>query len=515
MKRTQLSTFLMLLLILTGLMSCNDAPKNRPLLDFSNSNVTEPEPTPEEIDKAETDRVNLLRRPDNAVKITSDYCACQNFKAVSWGSNCDNFCSAKADAAITLYLNVTVTSDISERADIGTFYNWCTKQILDPVTEEVVGTPPTCAVEFKTRTGSVALAANIPNLSPGSNSFKVQPDGIPLNETYRVRVTNSDGDVASSTVQIRVTDTPITDPVGGPLWTLPAFSYSCLNITTSSDNVSLFYDDASRIYFYFTHETRPDPLAQIFANIFCHDKDLFGSTPINSPLLEETPGALHLWNALDPRFFDTDGNGEPQINDLIKQSIINQGSNITTTPNLFYKFQWAVGPKLDANTTQDGGGSTSGQADNADLGYYMTPWTDQSTFKSYCPTQSHYYSNNQLFIALRELVAIDTEALYIAQEESKDALLLVRESDIKPIWFFKENGVNIEPDENSVVGKKIQFHWPPAANSPYIKKSHQSTYTVKRASEIGDSVSQSGQNNSGTPTSYPAHDKRIGCIPKL
>jgi hypothetical protein len=287
-----------------------------------------------------------------------------------------------------------------------------------------------------------------------------------------------------------------------------------MNITTSSDGASFFYDDASRLYFYFTNETRPDPLSAEFANIFCHDRILFGNTPISDPLLEETPGALHLWSLNDPRFFDTDGNREPQINDLILQSVTNQGVTLSSAPNLFYKFQWSIGPKIDS-ASQDGNGNTTGQADNADLGWYMTPWMDNSTFKSYCPTQSHYFSSNPVFIALREYVGIDTEGLYIAQEESKEALLLVRESDVKPIWFYKENGQNIEPDENSIVGKKIQFYWPPDPASPFIKKSQQRVFTVKRASEIGDGVSQDAQNNQGVPTQVPAHDKRIGCIPKL
>lgn len=507
-----------MLTLMAILSACNTAPSNRPAL-LKNNPLAETNTEEEEAARQqaiEEERLKQLARPNNAVRIQSDYCACESGKAVSFGSNCESFCAGKTEDQLRLYLNVVVTEAISSRSDIGTFYNWCNKEITDKETEgePLVGNPPGCTIELKDKTGATIPSLNIQNLTPGSNSMHVVLDGAELNKTYRVKIVNADGGVSSDTVQIKLTRASITDPVGGPLRTVPVSRYTCMNITTSQDGVSFFYESASRLYFNFTSETRPDPLSQIFANAHCHDKILFGNTPISDPLLEETPGAYHLWDLNDPRFFDTDSNGQAQINDLIMQSVANQGVTLSSTPNLFFKFQWATGPAIDS-TSSDGNGNPTGQSENVDLGYYMTPWSDNQTFKSYCPTQSHYYGTNPVFIALREYIGIDTEALYIAREESKSALILVRESEVKPIWFYRENGQNIEPDENSIVGKKVQFYWPPDPSSPYIKKSHQRTFTIKRANEIGDNVSSNVQDNQGVPTQVPAHDKRIGCVPKL
>jgi hypothetical protein len=512
-KMKKLTPFI-LCFVLTLISACNTAPENRPTLLRNTPLADDTEDTEAAEQAIEEERLKELARPDNAVKIQTNYCACKEAKPISFGSNCEAFCATKtaSELQMILYMNVAVTSDISNRADLGNFTGWCNNLIVDVQNEDApVGIPPSCSVELKDSAGSVStyLAKDLT-----STSLSVVLDGIELNKTYRLKVTNADGNVSSDTVQIRITEDSVKDPVGGPLGTVPTSRYSCMNITTSTDGVSFFYEEASRLYFNFTNESRPDPLSGIFANIFCHDRILFGNNPVNDPLLEETPGAFHLWDLHDPRFVDTDGNGQVQIDDLIMQSVRNQGVTLSSTPNLFFRFQWATGPKIDS-ASQDGNGDTSGQAENVELGYYMTPWTDNSTFKSYCPTQAHYYGSNPVFIALREYVGVDTEALYVAQEESKSALLLVRESEVKPLWFYRENGQNIEPDENSIRGKKVQFYWPPDPSSPFIKESHQRTFTVKRAQDIGDNVSDNIQNDQGVPTEVQAHDKRIGCVPKL
>ncbi len=507
-------TLSLFMLLVLAAASCNTAPTNRPTLlkkSELNDNDEDEGVTQEDIDQ---ERIDKLKRPDNAVKIKSDFCACESGEPISFGSNCEAFCATKNVAGRKLYINVDITAAISERDDLGTFERWCNGTIIDVETETQVGGDPLCRLEMKDSNGSTAFT-NIDPISAGSNTIRVDISdeaAIPNDETYRFKIVETGSGVSSDTKQIRLTTKRIDDPVGGPLATVPAYRYTCININTTSDGVSLFYESASRLYFYFNPETRPDPLTADFPNIFCHDKGI-SNAPINDPLLEQTPNALTLWDALDPRFFDTDGNGIIQLNDLILQSLTDQGVQVSAAPDIFYKFQWAVG--LDTSTANGSGTSTTVNPENADLGYYMTPWTDQQTFKSYCPTSQHYNSNNQLFVALRDVVGVDTEGLYIAEQESGTSLLLVRESDVKPIWFYKENTIPIQPNEDTIKGKKIQFYWPADPSSPYIKKSHQTTFTVKRANEIGEAVSQDSQNNDGVPTQMPTHDKRIGCIPKL
>jgi hypothetical protein len=146
----------------------------------------------------------------------------------------------------------------------------------------------------------------------------------------------------------------------------------------------------------------------------------------------------------------------------------------------------------------------------------MTPWIDQTTFRAYCPKQAHYFSSNQLFAAMRDIIGVDTEGLYVAKQEGAIDYILVRESLLKQIWFYIENGQHIEPNNNTIVGKQIQFYWPADVNSPFVRKSHQQLFTIKSANELSTgTASTSQQSSNGSPMSYPPHDKRLGCIPSL
>ncbi len=507
--------FIITLLILQSVLfySCNDAPRNRPTINLTDQNVEVDEQAQEEAEAlAEEERLAALARPSNAIKIQSGYCACQDNKAVTLG-NCESLCSAKSTTDPILYFDVLPTEVITERDDIQTFYNWCTKEIVDPTTGESIATNPNCMIEAKDSDNNVGYLS-IQTMSAGSNAVEVNIAQLDNDKTYRLRIVETTSGAYSSTVQLRKFSTPVDDPVGGPLRTVPVQQYTCLNITFSDDGTSLFYEDASRMHFYFNDENRPEPLSSAFVNIHCHDVYKYGTTPINNPLLEETPGAYSLWDLWDPRFWDTDGDGQAQINQLLQQNVIDQGYSMDTPPELFHKFQWYNGPDVSSASSTSTG--TTASPALAELGYYMTPWIDQTTFKAYCPKQSHYYSSNQLFVAMRELVAVDTEGLYIAKQEGSEDYILINESTLKSIWFYLENGQHIEPNNDTVTGKQVQFYWPADSDSPFIKKSHQTIYTVKKASEVGsDNVSTDQQSETGTSSNYPPHDKRIGCVPSL
>jgi hypothetical protein len=496
--------------------SCtSEAPRNRPTINLTNQNVVvDEEKIAEEEAQAELDRLAALARPTNAVKIENGFCACKDSLSISQG-NCSAFCAGKPSADPKLYLTVSTTEDITQRDDIKTFHNWCTKEIPDPTTGESLELNPSCLIEVKdsdNNTGSLTIET----ISAGSNAVVVNIASLDEDKTYRIKIVETVSGAASSTVQIRKFSTPITDPIGGALGTVPIQQYTCMNITIAEDGSNLFYEDASRIHFYFNDENRPEPLSAIFANIHCHDINKYGKTPINNPLLEESPGAYSLWNIWDPRFWDTDGDGEAQINQLLQQNVKDQGFTMDEPPRLFHKFQWYNGPDVSSASTSGSSSGASAAPVLAELGYYMTPWIDQTTFKAYCPKRSHYYSSNQLFVAMRDLVGVDTEGLYIAKQEGSQDFILIREAVLKEIWFYKVSGQHIEPTNDTVTGKQVQFYWPADPASPFIKKSHQSIYTVKKASEVGsDNVSTDQQNSTGTSSNYPPHDKRIGCIPAL
>src|SRR5690606_26533851 len=85
-------------------------------------------------------------------------------------------------------------------------------------------------------------------------------------------------------------------------------------------------------------------------------------------------------------------NGIMDIHDVIKQKVSTYGTTLTSELSIFYPFNWPGAPTLSS----EAGVTTS----DTPLGYYMVPWIDKTTMKSYCPTMSHYYSENPIFKAM-------------------------------------------------------------------------------------------------------------------
>ncbi len=196
------------------------------------------------------------------------------------------------------------------------------------------------------------------------------------------------------------------------------------------------------------------------------------------------------------------------IHKLLGQKIRDLGFSDSSNPEVFFPLEYYNGPPIS-----DSEGETS-TPQKKKLGYYMLPFIDKDTYKAYCPTADHYNSSNPLFQAMREIVGVDTEGLYIAKQNNVCDIMLIRETQLKKIWFYIENNQHIEPNAQTVQGKQIQFYWPPDENSPYVKKSHQRVYTVKLPTDnlCGESNVQDAAEQQGY---YPAHDKRIGCVPAL
>ena len=156
----------------------------------------------------------------------------------------------------------------------------------------------------------------------------------------------------------------------------------------------------------------------------------------------------------------------------------------------------------------------------------MKAWIDSSTFKSYCLNSTHYNSNNPVYKALRDIIGVDTEGLYIAEKSPETIttpeggltsgypdFLFIRESDVKSVWFYLKNGVPTVPTEDNVGNNAIYFYHQLNKASPFVRTTSQKIYRVKGASEL--SLGTSGTNSSGLQTVYPPHDRKIGCIPKF
>lgn len=495
------------------LVSCNvTPPRDRPTISpLQNVGVVPEEEIVEE---------SIPTRPDGAIVIQSNICGCKNGVPITVG-NCASVCASKAKSETSfLHFSVTPSAEVT-LSDLRDLFGWCNTELIDPNTGTAVEgqTNPACVLEATDENDS-KLSLNFSPIS-GSDQVSVDITALSQDMTYRIRIVETTSGASSNTKQMRIISSNDETSTNGPLALMPVTQYTCMSVTTSSDQVNLFYDDASRMFFYFIPETRPDPIPQGIVNLYCHDIFTYGETDHGDERLEETPGVFTLWNRLDPRFFNLNATGsELDINDIIEQKVKDMGSTLSSTPNIFFPFEWFGSPEIvDSSGTDEATGSPKSDV----LGFYMTPFIDKDTLKAFCPTQDHYFSNNALFKAMREVVAVDTEGIYIGKKEnSSTTFVLVRESLLKQIWFYKENGINIEPNNDTISGKKLQFYWPADTSTPFIKKSHQSTYTILSSDDLknlngaGSNTSQATNNansSSGTSANFPPHDKRIGCIP--
>ncbi len=513
MKYCRFFTYFLFMIMTLSFIGCEEnIPRNRPVLDYDATAITD-EPQEEEPSSELT-----IERPSGAIIIQPNHCACQNAKPISLG-NCEAICSEKNSGANPetrlLYFETQTTAEISA-TDIEDIWGFCNTLPRDG------SLTASCSIEVKDEKGNTNTLAFEPE--KGATSFSVEVGGLSEDETYRLSIIENNSGARSTTIQMRLISDLIEDNIGGPLALMPVNQYSCLFRTGVIDSTdgSFIIEDVNRFHFYFISATRPEPLkASSLQTVNCHDMELYGTTPINSPLLEETTNVFTVWNREDPRFYNLGGEGKLRVHELLEQNIRLQGQTLSSSLNLFFELEWPSG--IDDGDTGVGSEEDEGVAETISnkLGYYMTPFIDSETYKAYCPTQQHYYSNSALFKAMREIIGIDTEGLYAAKQDNVCDFILIRETVLKKIWFYIEGGQHIQPTSDTVAGKKIQFYWPADPSSPYIKKSHQRVYTLKQGNEIScgsasvpdDSSGSSGSD--GIRSNYPPHDKRIGCIPKL
>ena len=102
----------------------------------------------------------------------------------------------------------------------------------------------------------------------------------------------------------------------------------------------------------------------------------------------------------------------------------------------------------------------------------MQPFVNSRTNQSFCPDEDDYASNDPLFRVLSEVVGVPTEGIFMSEKDqeslfdcegnfvSNPDLLLIRETDLKKVWFFFEGGKEVEPDEITATTKTIQFYFP-------------------------------------------------------
>lgn len=507
--------------LLTLLAACQDTIPKRSLISPGSTATLECPPGQEakvivddEGVETEVCKDIIPKRPDNAVFWNQDFCICKDNKAISLG-NCATFCSSKAtNGAEVLYASFRLTEDIT-MTSLENLSNWCLKPF------ETDETNPSCVIQAKDASGNVTTINDV-TISTTSNSLTTNVQNLlAFDKTYTLTLIEKTSGAKSDTVQLVKYSSDSSLPTLGPLKPVPVSQYTCMVRSLSSTGN---YDQAYRLHYYFVPRLAPDPLPA-GTDIFCHDifNTAYGNVDREGiPRLETVPGVFKLWDEQDPRFYDNDGNGRMDINEAIVQKTRNFGATIPADSKFFQIFSWQNGPELE---TDD---SSESKSTLTRLGYLMAPWVDTSNYKSYCLTDTHYNSSNALFKAMRDYVGVETEGLYIGMKSAETVTdnegnpaqgypdyILIRETDLKAVWFYYKSGVPTAPTDDNVASNTIYFHYPLNKTSPFVKSSTQRLFRVKSAAEINGTSVPSGSTSTGVPANYPPHDRKLGCIPKL
>jgi hypothetical protein len=461
-------------------------------------------------------------RPDNAVKFKPNFCGCKDGKAITYG-NCGAFCAGKNTAgAGILYADFNLTEDITLNNKLVNLNGWCNTSLTE------TNTNPVCVLKA---TDDEITQTSLPvELGTGANSLKINIDKLLEDRAYVLTLVESSSGSKSDSIQIIKYSTDIALTTLGPLKNSPITQYTCLWRPPSEDttNIGDFYNDAAfRMHFYFIPRMPPSPIPS-GNDYICHDymNPLYGAIDdVLFPRLEAISGIFNLWDITDPRFYDNNGNKYDDINDIIIQKAKNFGAtNIPATTRYFEQFYELVSleEKVDESTTTSGGTSGGAPAAKKSLGYFMPFWVDQTNFRAYCLNSTHYNSANPLFKAMRDIIGVDTEGIYVGVKAPETVIdrdgvavqapndyIFIRETDLKKVWFYMKAGVPTVPTDTNVASVPVYFYYPLNLASPFVRTSTQKIYQVKGATEIA------GQSTAATAGNYPPHDRRLGCIPKF
>jgi len=463
---------------------------------------------------APSNNKNVEVRPTNQIFIKRDFCVCLKNKTDSLG-NCASFCATKptTNADSILYASVTLGADLQLNEKFNNLFKWCKAPV-----NNVEGT---CKLQLTNEDGVTFMN---PILTSGSNSFTAVVTGsLSYNKTYSVKLLEETSAAVSDSIQVRRKLFTDSTTVTGPLKIVPSSMYSCISrsacvgptpgdascpaLGTAND---FAYLNAARMHFFFASNSKPPAVPASETGFFCHDIILHGS--VDSSLfdrLELIPTHFLVWDQSDIRFYDQDSTNKLDVNEIIERRLLDEYS-ISKTVNLFAELKWPNSLSSSGNNTPR-------------MGYFMQPWIDQQSGLGFCPNEQHYLSNDGLFRILGEIVGTKTEGIYLAERDPEvifgsdgkavtvpTDIIIVREGLLKKIWFYRENNQFFEPTETTASQKTIQFFWPADPINPYVKKSTQRLYTIKRPEDIG-----AGSTSTTIPTSVRPPDKRFGCVPAL
>lgn len=436
-------------------------------------------------------------RPDKQVFIQSNFCAClEGLPDVL--NDCRSYCSDRNTSDSRLFGEVLVGPDIEENSDLRNLHGWCSNEMTgnDQVS-------PRCVLEVWSDRGD-DMTMGIQTFE-GSNRFETNISSLRYGRSYVARIVEVGSGASSTSFHLRRSRfSQGDDDPEAPLKIMYTSMYTCLDRTGACgqiDDPNEIYLCARRQYYYFAANIEPPAMPPGEKFLICHDLNDGQNDNELFDRFELRARHLAMWDQSDHRFIDETGQGtSPQINRMIQDRLATEFQDPRDQVNIFGLFQWPNRPG-------------SGQVN---VGFYMQPWIDQQTGRSFCPGQQEYQSNDNLFKVLGEAIGgIETEGLFLAvgEAESSDTtppLLLIRENLLKEIWFYRNNGQHYPADEVTAGQRTIRFYWPPEPGAdPLQRKAHQRLFTIRYPDEISTGAT------SGIPTTRRPPDKRIGCIPAI
>lgn len=459
-----------------------------------------------------------IKRPDNKINIDEGFCACRNGVPDILG-DCTSFCSGKDNTTeAKLFGTVTLDPELVADSKYGNLHNWCTANIGDGLAA------PSCVLRAKSTSSETDL--NITTFS-NSNRFEVNISTLPFDQTFVFRLVEKG---SGSNAQTRAKQLMRVQPedtenqfIETPLKIQSINQYDCYSVqpkTDSTDPTAIFSEAITEQHYYYPSNEEPLPLGPGIDTIFCHDIQQFpGNDSAIYPRLNLIPGHFALWDKTDLRFSDSDANGKRDINDLLEQKITDE-FGISFEYNIFSNLPLPLMPNVSTNGTVD---STPTQSNT---GFYMTPFTNFSTGEIFCPTRDHYNSNDPVFQVMKEVIGVDTEAIYLALSEATaledgnggtqlvTTFIAIRETTLKKIWFYFDNGQHFEHNSVTAQRKPIRFYWPPNYAAPFQRNADQKLYTVGTSEEVTSNF-QSFDDGSEISTTITPLDKRFGCVPVI
>lgn len=423
-------------------------------------------------------------RPDQAFSFKENTCVCRNDKPVSKG-DCANVCRGRNTNGVDVLFADFSVSSVLANSKLRNAKNWCYKYLLGD------SAFPKCVLEAIDEYGNKTYLSEFS--FPKDNSFTADLSSLEDDRLYWFRLVETTSGAKSIPY-----DVYIFDPVGVPLKTSGASQYACYSRASTAKS-----------HFYFPGLYRPSAVPAN-SDYICHDVTVNG--PQDSELfarLEEMPGALKLWNQSNFLFFDNNGDGMLDVNEYYMKRVRDYNGSTKSDLRLF--------GLLSSGGSREYNASAGNQAYDR-LGFVMSYWVRNSSFASFCPSEADYATGRPEFLAMKDLLGVGTEGVYIAdrsENEVKD-FLFVRESDVKAVWYYLKDGRPTKPTEQNVQFNTIYFNYPFNKENPYVKGPNQKTYKLRSVQEIGNLTTlQAFLGDTGEMITYPSHDRKLGCVPKL